>query len=198
MDKKEMMDYLAAEVTQCTACHVLASKRKRTVFGRGNPEALIAIIGEAPGQHEDEQGFPFVGNAGALLDNILKACKIPQDEVYICNVVKCRPPDNRLPDRGEISRCGKFLELQLRILDPMFIVCMGAVAAQRITGSDKPIGQLRGSLTSFRQWGLNAKVICTYHPSFLLRDHENKKAERKAVWDDMQLMLRTLKSGLQT
>jgi DNA polymerase len=158
----------------------LAQTRTKTVFGVGNPQARILFIGEAPGADEDRQGEPFVGRAGQLLNQIIAACKIQREEVYICNILKCRPPENRTPAPEECANCREYLDTQLAIVDPQYIVCWGTVAAQNLLRTETTIGKLRGR---FFQHG-RAKVLCTYHPSYLLRN----PAAKKDVWEDMKFL----------
>jgi DNA polymerase len=141
-------------------------------------------VGEAPGQEEDAQGEPFVGPAGQLLNRILEACGLRREEVYICNVLKCRPPNNRTPLPHEIANCRGYLEQQLAIIAPKYICCLGAVAAQTLLQTNQSIGKLRGKVHRYR----GAALICTYHPAYLLR---NPNAKRD-VWEDMKLLLRTM------
>lgn len=172
------------KVKQCTKCHELASTRNKTVFGVGDPEAKILFIGEAPGADEDAQGEPFVGRAGKLLTDIISACRMRREQVYICNILKCRPPNNRTPLPDECSNCRGYLDGQLATIDPEYIVCWGAVAAQNLLGTPFSIGKLRGR---FFQHG-RAKVLCTYHPSYLLRN----PAAKKDVWDDMKFLFKDM------
>ncbi len=141
----------------------------------------MLFIGEAPGADEDAQGEPFVGKAGQLLDKIIAASGLRREDLYICNILKCRPPNNRTPEPDECVNCREYLDAQLAIVDPEFIVCWGAVAATNLLGIAMPIGKLR---RKFHAHG-RAKVLCTYHPSYLLRNPPAKKD----VWEDMQLLL---------
>ena len=136
------------------------------------------FIGEAPGADEDKQGEPFVGRAGQLLTKIIEACKLRREDVYICNVLKCRPPDNRTPLPHECVNCREYLDGQLAIIDPDYIICWGSVAAKNLLGTEESIGKMR---KRFYQYG-RAKVLCTYHPSYLLRNPPAKKD----VWDDLK------------
>jgi DNA polymerase len=172
---------LAAKVKACTRCNELATTRTQTVFGVGNPQARIVFVGEAPGADEDAQGEPFVGRAGQLLNQIIKASQLTREEIYICNVLKCRPPNNRTPNDEECANCREYLEGQLSAIDPEYIVCWGAVAARNLLKSPLSIGRLRGK---FHEYG-RAKVLCTYHPSYLLRN----PAAKKDVWQDMQFLM---------
>jgi len=175
------LDILQAEVADCSLCEELASTRTQTVFGVGDPKARLCFLGEAPGAKEDELGEPFVGRAGKLLDKILEACHLQRDEIYILNVLKCRPPGNRNPSPEESQNCRRFLNRQLELIQPEFICCLGAVAAQNLLESTSTIGQLRGSVHQYR----GIPVVCTYHPAYLLR---NPSAKRH-TWDDMKLLM---------
>lgn len=171
---------LSEKVRQCTRCTELATTRTQTVFGVGNPQARIVFVGEAPGADEDAQGEPFVGRAGQLLNQIIAACRLTREELYICNVLKCRPPGNRTPLPDECANCREFLDGQLTTVAPEYIVCWGAVAAQNLLKTDVTIGKLR---KKFFRYG-SAKVLCTYHPSYLLRN----PAAKKDVWEDMKFL----------
>lgn len=173
---------LADVVAGCQRCSELADTRKQTVFGVGNPDAEIMFIGEAPGADEDREGEPFVGAAGQLLNKIIAACGLQREEIYICNILRCRPPGNRNPKPQEAANCREFLDGQIRIIDPDYIICWGTVAAQNLLGETRSVGKMRGT---FMQHG-RAKVLCTYHPSYLLRNPSAKKL----VWDDMKLFMK--------
>lgn len=177
-ERSAALQVLKESVTGCVRCSELASSRKNTVFGVGNPSAKILFLGEAPGADEDEQGEPFVGRAGQLLNDIITACQLKREEIYICNVLKCRPPGNRTPLESECTNCREFLDGQLAAIDPEFIVCWGTTAAQNLLQTKQPIGKLR---QQFFRHG-RAKVLCTYHPSYLLRNPPAKKD----VWEDMK------------
>lgn len=179
-DRVRQLAVLNEKVRGCTRCGELAETRTQTVFGVGNPLAKILFIGEAPGADEDQQGEPFVGRAGQLLNQIIGACRLKREEIYICNILKCRPPGNRTPAPDECANCREFLDGQLATIDPDYIVCWGTVAAQNLLRSDTTIGKMRGR---FYRHG-RAKVLCTYHPSYLLRN----PAAKKDVWDDMKLL----------
>ena len=168
----------AEQVAACTRCQELADTRTQTVFGVGNPEAEIMFVGEAPGADEDRQGEPFVGRAGQLLNKIIEACGLTREEIYICNILRCRPPGNRNPSPIEASNCREHLEAQIETIAPKYIVCWGTCAAQNLLGIKTPIGKLRGQFFDYR----GAKVVCTYHPSYLLRNPPAKKQ----VWEDMR------------
>ena len=169
---------VAQQVAACTRCQELAGTRTQTVFGVGNPEADIMYIGEAPGADEDRQGEPFVGRAGQLLDKITQACKLTREEIYICNILRCRPPGNRNPTPDEASNCREYLDAQIETVDPKYIVCWGSVAAHSLLGTKAAIGKLRGKFFDYK----GIKVLCTYHPSYLLRS----PGAKKDVWADMK------------
>jgi DNA polymerase len=175
---------LREEVAACQRCEPLARARAHTVFGSGPAGARLCFLGEAPGADEDASGEPFVGRAGQLLTKILEACTLAREDVYILNVLKCRPPDNRRPLPDETANCRGYFEKQLEIIGPEFICCLGTTAAQALLQTDEPIGALRKRWFSWR----SAQVICTYHPSYLLR---NPPAKRE-VWDDMKLLMAKL------
>ena len=175
---------LSDKVKACVRCQELANTRTQTVFGVGDPNAKIVFVGEAPGADEDQQGEPFVGRAGQLLNDIIKACRMKREEIYICNVLRCRPPGNRLPTLEEASNCREYLDGQLAIVNPEYIVCWGSTAAKNLLASDLPIGKMRGR---FYEYG-RSKVICTYHPSYLLRN----PAAKKDVWEDMKLLFKDM------
>lgn len=183
-ERQQQLCSLAAKVVECTRCSELAKARTQTVFGVGNPEARVMFIGEAPGADEDAQGEPFVGKAGQLLNKIIAACGWQREEVYICNILRCRPPGNRTPLPKEAGNCREWLDGQITIVDPDYIVCWGSCAAQNLLGMTDSIGKMRGR---WFQHG-RAKVLCTYHPSYLLRNPEAKKP----VWDDMQFLLKEM------
>jgi uracil-DNA glycosylase family 4 len=175
---------LRGEVAACTRCGELAAGRTQTVFGAGRPDARLVFFGEAPGADEDSSGLPFVGRAGQLLTKIIEACTLTRDDVYIMNVLKCRPPGNRPPQPDEVANCRPFFERQLEIIRPEFICCLGASAARALLRTEEPIGQLRGRWFEYGP----ARVICTYHPSYLLRN----PAAKRHVWDDMKILMAAL------
>jgi DNA polymerase len=167
----------------------LARRRTQTVFGSGNPYTRLVFMGEAPGADEDRQGLPFVGRAGQLLtDIIVKAMKLRREDIYILNTIKCRPPGNRTPTAEEAANCREYLDQQLDVIRPEFICCLGAVAAQNLLMTTASIGQLRGKIHDLR----GIKVVCTYHPAFLLRTPEAKRQ----AWEDIQLLMKEM--GLPT
>jgi DNA polymerase len=178
------LDELAQQVGRCTKCAELAASRSQTVFGIGNPQARLCFFGEAPGADEDRQGVPFVGRAGQLLNDIIRACTLRRDEVYILNVLKCRPPGNRNPEPDEIANCRPFFERQLELIRPEFICCLGAVAARTLLGTNDAVGKLRGRLHQWR----DSQVLVTYHPAYLLRN----PAKKRDAWHDMQLLMRAM------
>lgn len=178
-ERRTALAALAAEVAACRACR-LCDGRQKTVFGSGNPEARLLLIGEGPGAEEDRQGLPFVGKAGELLTKILAAIGLERDQVYIANVVKCRPPNNREPEPDEVAACRPFLDRQLALVRPRVIVALGRTAAQTLLGSDQPIGRLRGRWYSLAGTALRV----TYHPAALLRSADLKRP----TWEDMQVV----------
>ena len=188
MNKSEKLQILSQRVAQCQCCQELASTRTNTVFGVGNPNTRIILCGEAPGKDEDQQGEPFVGRAGQLLNNILSAAQIKREDIYILNILKCRPPNNRVPTDEESANCKPFLNLQLKIIEPRFIFCLGTTAAHNLLGESTPISQMRGQWYSYE----SIPVLCTFHPAYLLRNPHAKKD----AWADWQLLLDRLKSEL--
>ncbi|MGV6859833.1 MAG: uracil-DNA glycosylase [bacterium] len=173
---------LQSAVSQCTACS-LAQGRTQTVFGTGNERADWLVIGEAPGQQEDLQGLPFVGRAGLLLNNMLMAMGLEREAVYIANVVKCRPPQNRDPRPDEIDACKGYLARQVQLLKPRLVLVVGRVAAQHLLETQAPVGKLRGQV--HRYPGTDIPLIVTYHPAYLLR----KPSEKYKSWEDLQLAM---------
>jgi DNA polymerase len=171
------------ELGECTRCK-LCSTRKNIVFGVGNPEAELVFVGEAPGHDEDVQGEPFVGAAGQLLTKMIGAMGLSREQVYICNVIKCRPPQNRNPEPDEVAACEPFLKKQLAALKPRMIVALGKFAAQSLCREDTPISRLRGRLRSYE----GIPVMPTYHPAFLLRTPEAKRE----AWSDLQAVMAAL------
>lgn len=180
----DLLSELQREVTACTLCQELVGSRTQTVFGVGDPQPRLCFFGEAPGADEDRQGEPFVGRAGQLLTKMIEACTLKRSDVYILNVLKCRPPGNRTPEKDEVEHCRPFFERQLAILRPEFICCLGAVAAQSLLCTAASVGSLRGRVHEWR----TAKVVVTYHPAYLLRS-PNQKA---AAWDDLKLLMREM------
>jgi DNA polymerase len=181
--RRHSLDLLAEQVSTCPRCPELASTRKQTVFGDGPPGAEICFIGEAPGKDEDDQGLPFVGAAGQLLNRIIVACGLKREEVYICNILKCRPPNNRTPLASEAANCRSYLERQLELVAPKYIVALGGTAAQNLLGVTMSMAKLRGRFHDYR----GIPVLCTYHPAFLLPHRSPEK--KKEVWEDMKMLL---------
>lgn len=173
----ETLDDLAAKAAGCTCC-ALRNSASQVVFGQGNPQATLMFIGEGPGAEEDKQGQAFVGAAGQLLNKILAAIDLNRDEVYIANIVKCRPPGNRTPSTQEAATCLPYLTQQIALIQPKIIVCLGSVAAQTLIDSQQKISQMRG--TWHEKNGI--RYIATFHPAALLRDPSRKRP----VWEDMK------------
>ena len=174
------------ELGECTRCR-LHEVRNRLVFGDGNPHATLVFVGEGPGRDEDQQGKPFVGRAGELLTRIIEAIALTREEVYIANIVKCRPPNNRDPRPDEIQTCLPFLRKQLEAIKPRIICALGTFAAQTLLGTEERISALRGRFHSYH----GAKLMPTYHPAFLLRNPHFKKA----VWEDMKMIREEYQKG---
>jgi uracil-DNA glycosylase len=182
-------DALIATVKSCQRCP-LHQTRTQSVFGVGNPRAQWLVIGEAPGAEEDRQGEPFVGRAGQLLNSMLKAVGLARQEVFIANILKSRPPNNRDPRPEEVRECIPFLYRQIELINPRLILCVGRIAAQTLLGTDTPIGKLRGKLHHFAPAHPAAKtrpMIVTYHPAYLLRS----PAEKRKAWGDLVLAMQT-------
>ena len=192
--KKKSIDPVAAlkvireDIGDCTRCKLHGQGRKQIVFGVGNPAADLMFVGEGPGADEDEQGEPFVGRAGQLLNKMIEAMGIKREDVYIANVVKCRPPGNRTPERDETETCSPFLFRQIEVIKPKAIVALGAVAAKSLLGINDTMGNMRGQWYDFR----GTKLRVTYHPAFLLRDPRQKGE----AWKDLQEVMKYL--GLKT
>jgi uracil-DNA glycosylase len=177
---------LEEAVRGCRLCG-LCETRTQTVFGVGNRKARLMVIGEAPGADEDRQGEPFVGRAGILLNAMLRAAGFERSEVFIANVLKCRPPNNRDPSDEEAERCLPYLRRQIALVDPEAILCVGRIAAQRLLDTDTPIGKLRGRVHELD----GRPVVVTYHPAYLLRS----PGEKRKSWDDLKLALGVLAAG---
>ncbi len=176
------LDDLKLIVSNCTQCE-LHRTRTQTVFGEGHPAAEWLIIGEAPGADEDRLGKPFVGRAGQLLTSMLRAMGLAREEVFIANVLKCRPPNNRDPQSNEVASCSAYLRKQIELIQPKIILVVGRVAAQSLLMIDEPIGKMRGQKYTYQETGI--PVIATYHPAYLLRSPQQK---RKA-WEDLKFAL---------
>ncbi len=181
--RRETLEEIQADLNECRRCP-LCSGRKTVVFGEGNPQARLVLVGEAPGREEDLQGRPFVGEAGRLLERILFAMGLQREQVYICNVIKCRPPQNRDPLPEEIAACEPFLQRQLTAIQPRVIVTLGRFAAQTLLRSQVPISQLRGQWLEYQ----GIALMPTYHPAYLLRN----PAEKRDVWEDMKQVMKRL------
>jgi DNA polymerase len=181
----EQLAVIQQEVAACTRCPELAATRKQTVFGVGNTNARLCFFGEAPGADEDRMGEPFVGRAGRLLTDIItKGMGLRREDVYILNVLKCRPPGNRNPEPDEVDNCRRYFERQFEAINPEFICCLGGVAAQALLETKEAVGRMRGRFYNYE----NARVVVTYHPSYLLR---NPSAKAK-TWEDVQLLMREM------
>ncbi len=183
-DRKALLEPIRQRVAVCTSCP-LHSGRTNTVFGVGDPHAALMFVGEGPGYDEDRQGEPFVGKAGMLLDRMIRAMGLEREQVYIANVVKCRPPQNRTPAPEEISACRGYLEQQIDIVKPQVIVALGATAARALLGGVLSMARMRARFHDFR----GAVVMPTYHPAYLLRYPE----EKRKVWDDLQQVMNRLR-----
>jgi uracil-DNA glycosylase family 4 len=183
-ERPAALEIIDREVKACTLCTELVQNRTQTVFGVGNVAPRVCFFGEAPGADEDRQGEPFVGRAGKLLNDIIKAMTLQREDVYILNVCKCRPPGNRTPLPDEAANCRHFWERQLEILRPEYVVCLGACAAQNMLQTTQSIGRLRGRFHDHR----GIKAVATYHPAYLLRNPEAKRD----VWNDMQMLMRDM------
>jgi len=193
LDQRRLqLQTLAQEVAKCTKCAELASTRTQTVFADGQVGAELCFIGEAPGADEDAQGLPFVGAAGQLLNRIITACGLKREEVYICNVIKCRPPGNRTPLPNEAANCRSFFERQLELVQPKFICTLGACAAQNLLGVSTAMGKLRGRFHDYK----GIPVICTYHPAYLLPHRAPEK--KKEVWEDMKTLMQRMGRTIPT
>jgi DNA polymerase len=196
-DKPAALHVIREEIGECTRCK-LSQQRTNIVFGVGDPQARIMFVGEGPGADEDAQGEPFVGRAGQLLNNMIQAMGIRREDVYIGNVVKCRPPKNRAPERDECETCGPFLMRQIAVVRPEIIVALGATAAKFLLGATDSMGNLRGHIYDFHPIlphaaaehdpGFTTKLVITYHPAYLLRDPRQKKE----TWLDLQMVMKYL------
>jgi uracil-DNA glycosylase family 4 len=183
-DPATALRLIREDLGDCTRCPLHKQGRKQIVFGVGNPRADLMFIGEAPGADEDQQGEPFVGRAGQLLNNMIKAMGIRREDVYIANIIKCRPPGNRTPERDECETCSPFLMRQIAAIKPKAIVALGAVAAKTLLAINAPMSEFRGHWYDFR----GTKLAVTYHPAFLLRDPRQKKE----TWKDLQMVMKEL------
>ncbi len=181
----ESLEQIRADLGDCRRCK-LAPLRTNIVFGSGNPRAELMFVGEAPGADEDAQGLPFVGRAGQLLTKIIEAIEMRRDDVYICNILKCRPPGNRNPEPDEIASCEPFLFRQIAFVKPKVICALGTFGAQTLLRTKAPISSLRGHFVDYR----GAKLMATFHPAYLLRNPN----EKRKVWEDMQKVRDYLRS----
>jgi uracil-DNA glycosylase family 4 len=183
-DPAQALRLIREDLGDCTRCRLSEQGRKQIVFGVGSPNAELMFIGEAPGADEDQQGEPFVGRAGQLLNNMIKAMGLRREDVYIANIIKCRPPGNRTPERDECETCSPFLMRQIAAIKPRAIVALGAVAAKTLLAINAPMSEFRGRWFDFR----GTKLAVTYHPAFLLRDPRQKKE----TWKDLQMVMKEL------
>jgi uracil-DNA glycosylase len=195
-DPVKALKIIREDLGDCTRCVLHKQGRKQIVFGVGNPKAQLMFVGEGPGADEDEKGEPFVGRAGQLLNNMIKAMGIEREQVYIANIVKCRPPGNRQPEREECATCSPFLMRQIAVVKPKVIVALGATAAKTLLAMNSSMMQLRGRFYDFRPVGIRSndpnwdgcKLAVTYHPAFLLRDPRQKGE----AWKDLQMVMKEL------
>jgi DNA polymerase len=199
-DPVKALKIIREDLGDCTRCVLHKQGRKQIVFGVGNPNAELMFVGEGPGADEDEKGEPFVGRAGQLLNNMIKAMGIEREQVYIANIVKCRPPGNRTPERDECATCSPFLMRQIAVVKPKVVVALGAVAAKTLLAMSASMMQLRGRFYDFRPAGIRSndrssdprwdgcKLAVTYHPAFLLRDPRQKGE----AWKDLQMVVKEL------
>jgi DNA polymerase len=195
-DPVAALKLIRGDLGDCTRCKLHKQGRKQIVFGVGNPRAELMFVGEGPGADEDMQGEPFVGRAGQLLNNMIKAMGIRREDVYIANVVKCRPPGNRTPERDEIETCSPFLMRQIAVVKPKVVVALGAVAAKNLLAMNASMAELRGRFYDFMPSGARSsdpnwqgtKLAVTYHPAFLLRDPRQKGE----AWKDLQMVMKYL------
>jgi len=178
---KETLKTIQSDLGDCRRCK-LSNTRKNIVFGKGDPRARLVFVGEGPGFDEDVSGEPFVGAAGQLLTKIIQAIKLTREQIYICNIIKCRPPGNRNPEPDEIERCFPFIERQIAVIKPDFICTLGTFASQTLLETKKPISRLRGRFYDF----MGIKLIPTYHPAYLLRNPDKKRD----VWEDMKKLMK--------
>jgi len=183
-DRAAALQAIREDIGDCTRCPLAFQGRHTIVFGDGDPNARLMFIGEGPGADEDAHGLPFVGRAGQLLNNMIAAMGLRRAEVYIANIVKCRPPQNRVPEPEEANTCRQFLFRQIDVIRPQVIVALGATAATYLLGGKSPLARLRGRLHE----ALGAKLIVTYHPAYLLRD----PTQKKEAWKDLQLAMKEL------
>lgn len=184
----ERLEDIRADIGECTRCP-LSLKRTRIVFGEGHPKAVLMFVGEGPGQDEDRTGRPFVGRSGQLLTKIIEAMHLTRDQVYIANVVKCRPPGNRTPLPEEIETCRPFLERQIQVIQPTFLCTLGAVATHALLRTKEPISRMRGRFHSYR----GIRLMPTFHPSYLLQNPEKKRE----TWEDMKKLMAAMEDTVR-
>mgnify|MGYP001026378308 FL=1 len=183
LKKEQLLKEIHMEVENCHLCP-LANNRTHTVFGEGNPNAILMFIGEGPGEEEDRTGRPFVGKAGKLLTQILQSVKITREEVFIANMVKCRPPGNRNPESQEIDSCFPYLEAQIAIINPTLIITLGSVPTSYLLNTKEPISKIRGI---WHEWRGGKKIFPMFHPSFLLRYNDRSRGSpRYLTWEDIK------------
>jgi uracil-DNA glycosylase family 4 len=175
---EETLDFIREDLGDCTRCKLHGLGRQQIVFGVGNPHAELMFVGEAPGHDEDVQGIPFVGRAGQLLTKIIEAISLRREDVYIANVIKCRPPENRSPESDEVASCEPFMFRQVQAIKPRVIVALGTFAAQALLRTNDPISRLRGKVFRYG----TARLVPTFHPAYLLRSPERKRD----VWEDLK------------
>ncbi|MEW6261252.1 MAG: uracil-DNA glycosylase [Thermodesulfobacteriota bacterium] len=183
---RERLEDIRADIGECTRCP-LHLKRTNLVFGEGNPKAVLMFVGEGPGQDEDRTGRPFVGRSGQLLTKIIEAMQLKREQVYIANVVKCRPPGNRTPLPEEIETCRPFLERQIQVIQPTFLCTLGAVATHALLRTKEPISRMRGRFQDYR----GIRLMPTFHPSYLLQNPEKKRE----TWEDMKKLMAAMAEG---
>jgi len=187
--ERRALEVIQAEVAQCAKCG-LSPTRTNTVFSRGNPNAKLVFVGEAPGADEDAQGLPFVGRAGQLLDKMIGAMGLdPEKDVYVCNIIKCRPPGNRRPEPEEIATCIPYLHEQLAVIDPKVIVAMGNTAVGALRDTKIGITKVRGNWKLYKG---KTPVMPTYHPSYLIRPSAQQVEAKKQAWEDLQAVMKQL------
>lgn len=185
--EKAGIEELRNKVLKCKLCSELARTRNKVVFGAGNLRAQLVFVGEAPGADEDEQGLPFVGRAGQLLTKIIEAMGMTRDQVFICNVLKCRPPNNRPPAPEEVVHCRPYLKQQIGLIAPKVIVALGNHAARALLQTERGISEMRGTFQEYE----GIPVMCTYHPAYLLRS----PGEKRKVWEDMKKVMQLLRES---
>lgn len=188
MNKNIKLQLIASKISQCQKCPELCVERLKTVPGCGNVDSPIVFIGEGPGKHESEQGIPFCGRSGTLLNNILNACGLKREDVFVLNICKCRPPNNRTPTSEEALACRPFLNLQLKVLNPKYLVCLGSCAAQNLLQTEATIGSLRGQWHAY----LHMQLMPTWHPSYGLRN----KIAKHQIYEDIMKVVEAVKSEI--